>query len=103
MASALAACMGLLALGGCAMSAGTTTTATSASVPHSVPSSPATHGPLGLANPAAVACSRAGGVHRVVRQADGGEAGLCHLPSGATCEAWAFFRGQCPVQERARD
>jgi putative hemolysin len=41
--------------------------------------------PVGLANPATVACIRAGGSER----------GLCRLPDGQVCDQWAFFRGEC--------
>ncbi|MFZ9505828.1 MAG: DUF333 domain-containing protein [Burkholderiaceae bacterium] len=51
--------------------------------------------PVGLANPATVACIRAGGVAFTERAADGSERGLCRLPAGQVCDQWAFFRGEC--------
>jgi putative hemolysin len=51
--------------------------------------------PVGLPNPATVACSRAGGVPITERGPDGAERGLCRWPSGMVCDQWAFFRGEC--------
>jgi uncharacterized protein len=47
-----------------------------------------------LANPASVACVKAGGklLGREIHQS---EFGLCKLPSGKVCEEWALFRGEC--------
>jgi len=57
----------------------------------------APHAPtqVGVANPATTACIRAGGVPSTERSADGGERGLCRLPSGQICDQWAFFRAEC--------
>jgi hypothetical protein len=49
---------------------------------------------LAMSNPAAAACTRAGGTPSFV-QTDKGEQGMCSLPSGLVCEEWAFFRGEC--------
>ena len=53
-----------------------------------------------MANPAAVACVKAGG-RVVISSTTAGEQGMCHLPSGEVCDEWAFFRyqpssGKCP-------
>lgn len=49
---------------------------------------------LAMSNPAAAACTQAGGTPSVV-QTDKGEQGICTLPSGLVCEEWAFFGGEC--------
>ncbi len=54
---------------------------------------------LAMANPAAAACTQAGGTFTVVRT-DKGEQGMCTLPSGVVCEEWAFFRGECPPKKK---
>ena len=50
----------------------------------------------GIANPASVNCENLGGTLEIVTDADGGQTGMCTLPSGAECEEWALFRGECP-------
>jgi putative hemolysin len=57
--------------------------------------SPNSAKPVGVPNPATVACIRAGGIASTERAPDGGERGLCRLPSGQVCDQWAFFRGEC--------
>ena len=49
---------------------------------------------VGLANPASVACGKAGGSLEIASDASGGAIGLCHLPDGRVCEEWALFRDQ---------
>ena len=49
---------------------------------------------VALANPASVNCINAGGKLIMNRHAKG-EYGMCQLPSGAVCEEWALFRGEC--------
>ena len=51
--------------------------------------------PVGLANPATLACLRAGGSVFNERTADGAERGLCRFDAGQVCDQWAFFRGEC--------
>ena len=63
--------------------------------PAADPAPPHAAKPVGLANPATVACIRAGGVAFTERAADGSERGLCRLPAGQVCDQWAFFRGEC--------
>ncbi len=63
--------------------------------PTAAPVSPDAAKPVGLPNPATVACIRAGGIASTERGADGGERGLCRLPTGQVCDQWAFFRGEC--------
>jgi hypothetical protein len=57
---------------------------------------------LAMSNPAAAACTRAGGTPSFV-QTDKGEQGLCTLPSGVVCEEWAFFRGECPPKKKIKE
>ncbi len=74
-----------------------------AAPPAADPVSPNTAKPVGLPNPATVACIRAGGVASTERGTDGGERGLCRLPTGQVCDQWAFFRSECgstPVDRR---
>ncbi len=47
---------------------------------------------IGMANPASQYCVKLGGKLEIVKQADGGEIGMCHLPDGTTIEEWQLFR-----------
>ncbi|MEN9619014.1 MAG: hypothetical protein RL406_1251 [Pseudomonadota bacterium] len=47
-----------------------------------------------MANPASVHCINAGG-KLIIKRTPQGEVGMCQLPSGKVCEAWALFRGEC--------
>jgi uncharacterized protein len=49
-----------------------------------------------MANPASVYCVEHGGTVEIITEA-AGQVGLCKLADGSTCEEWAYFRGQCPV------
>ncbi|MFT9298529.1 MULTISPECIES: DUF333 domain-containing protein [unclassified Gluconobacter] len=50
---------------------------------------------IGLANPASVSCTKQGGTLEIVSQ-PAGQVGMCHLPSGQTCEEWSLYRDhQC--------
>ncbi len=72
----------------------TVPTATATTTPTSVPATPTEA--AGLANPASLFCEAQGG--RVdIRTESGGEVGYCAFPTGAECEEWAFFRGECAV------
>lgn len=51
-----------------------------------------------LANPASVYCGEQGGTLRI-EENEAGQYGLCTLPDGSECEEWAYFRGECPVEE----
>ncbi len=53
-----------------------------------------------MANPASVYCTENGG-KLDIRQGDGGEVGICVFSSGAECEEWAFFRGECTADGAA--
>ncbi len=54
----------------------------------------------GYATDAAVYCAITGGTYAAGSlDADGVEQGECTLVSGETCDAWAYFDGQCPTFE----
>lgn len=53
---------------------------------------------LSMKNPAAVYCTDLGYAYQIVEQEDGSQNGVCHLPDGSSCSAWAFLRGQCGVE-----
>lgn len=53
-----------------------------------------------VANPASVHCEKEGGTLEIV-DTDEGQVGMCTLPDGTECEEWAYFRGECPVDEDA--
>lgn len=48
----------------------------------------------GMANPASVACGKAGGKTEIKTDATGGQYGMCTFTNGTTCEEWALFRGE---------
>jgi putative hemolysin/predicted secreted protein len=50
--------------------------------------------PVGMANPASVACGNAGGKTEIKKDATGGEYGMCTFTNGTSCEEWALFRGE---------
>lgn len=55
-----------------------------------------TPAPVGIANPASVACVTNGGRSEIRTLSDGGQVGYCHLADGRICEEWALFRdGRC--------
>ena len=49
---------------------------------------------IGMANPASVACGKAGGITGMMKDAAGGEYGMCTFANGTSCEEWALFRGE---------
>lgn len=53
---------------------------------------------IGMANPASVNCTRAGGRLTLASQLDGSTLGMCQLPNGKQCEEWALMRGACPTR-----
>jgi predicted secreted protein/putative hemolysin len=53
-----------------------------------------TQAPAGLANPASVYCGDVGGTLEIMKDATGGEYGMCNFPNGTSCEEWALFRGE---------
>jgi putative hemolysin len=54
--------------------------------------------PLGLPNPASTYCEDQG-YKLEIRDEAGGQVGYCIFPNGATCEEWAFYRGECTMPE----
>jgi putative hemolysin len=60
------------------------------------PAPPSKLGTVTLANPASVACGKAGGKLDIVTDETGGQVGICTMPDGRQCEEWALYRsGQC--------
>jgi putative hemolysin len=66
------------------------------SVASAAPPPPPPPAKVSLANPASVACAKAGGKLAIVKDATGGDVGICTRTDGTQCEEWALFRtGQC--------
>jgi putative hemolysin/predicted secreted protein len=59
-----------------------------------VTAAPTTAASVGMANPASVACGKAGGKTEIKKDANGGEYGMCTFTNGTTCEEWALFRNE---------
>jgi len=53
---------------------------------------------LTMKNPAAVYCTDLGYEYQIVEYEDGSQNGVCHLPDGSTCSAWAFLEGRCGAE-----
>jgi C1A family cysteine protease/putative hemolysin len=53
---------------------------------------------LAMKNPAAVYCTELGYEYQIVEYEDGSQNGVCHLPDGSTCSAWAFLEGRCGAE-----
>jgi putative hemolysin len=49
----------------------------------------------GIANPASEYCVEQGGTLQIREDVNGGQYGVCILPSGTECEEWAFYNGNC--------
>lgn len=49
----------------------------------------------GMANPSATFCESKNYTYRIVTNPDGSQAGNCVFPSGASCDGWAYYRGEC--------
>jgi putative hemolysin len=54
-----------------------------------------------IANPASVSCKENNGTLVLRTDSDGGEYGVCIFSSGAECEEWAYYRGECIAQTDA--
>jgi putative hemolysin len=50
---------------------------------------------VGMANPASVYCRQIGGNITITTDAGGNQGGQCTLPTGAICEEWALYEGNC--------
>ncbi len=61
--------------------------------PTDVDAADKTAGFAAMGNPAAVHCRDMGYEYGIVH--DGGQRGICTLPDGEVCDAWAFLQGQC--------
>ena len=55
---------------------------------------------LNLANPASVYCEEQGHKLEIRKDANGDEAGFCIFEDGSECEEWAFFRGECGMDQQ---
>lgn len=51
-----------------------------------------------MANPASSHCEENGGTLEILTGSDGAQFGMCNFPDYA-CEEWAFFRGECTVDD----
>jgi putative hemolysin len=49
----------------------------------------------GIANPASVNCKESNGTLVIRTDSEGGEYGVCVFSSGAECEEWSYYRGEC--------
>ncbi|MFA5888692.1 MAG: DUF333 domain-containing protein [Candidatus Paceibacterota bacterium] len=54
---------------------------------------------VGIANPASVFCVEQGGRLDIRTDTNGGQTGFCVFEGGPECEEWAFFRGECRIDE----
>jgi putative hemolysin len=50
-----------------------------------------------IPNPASVYCKQQGNTLEIRTADDGSQSGVCIFPDGATCDEWAYFRGECGV------
>ncbi len=89
----------LLLASGCTGQQGTPATTTTP--PTAAPTPTAT--PIGMPNPASVACRDAGGTVEIRNDSAGNQYGMCVFPNGTACEEWALYRGEgCkPANESA--
>ena len=53
----------------------------------------------GIANPASVHCEENGYALEIRTAADGSQVGICKATNGKECEEWAFFRGNCTLED----
>jgi len=52
-----------------------------------------------IANPASVYCEEQKGSLEIRTDADGNHIGYC-LKDGKECEEWAFYRGECSLEQK---
>jgi putative hemolysin len=50
-------------------------------------------------SPAALYCQQQGHTYEVATREDGTQCCTCTFADGSTCDAWAYFRGECPPSE----
>ncbi len=48
-----------------------------------------------MPNPASLYCMQNGNKLKIHTATDGSQNGICVFPDGKTCDAWAYFRGEC--------
>ena len=53
-----------------------------------------------MPNPASVYCEQNGNKLEIRTAADGSQSGVCVFPDGSTCEEWAYFRGECGLEQQ---
>jgi putative hemolysin len=77
------------------------TTLTSCTPGIQAPGSIATDIPqANMPNPASLYCEQNGNTLEIQTAADGSQSGVCVFPDGATCDEWAYYRGECgPVAQ----
>jgi putative hemolysin len=54
-----------------------------------------------IANPASTYCDENGGVTQIVSNSDGSQFGMCQFDDYA-CEEWAYFNGECTLEEDSK-
>ncbi|TCM61913.1 hypothetical protein EC844_12667 [Acinetobacter calcoaceticus] len=67
-----------------------------------MPAKPDTTHSVGMANPASQYCVAQGGELQIKTNAEGGQAGYCHLADGQVIEEWTLFRSsqtECSAAE----
>lgn len=52
-----------------------------------------------IANPASTYCVEQGGTVDIRTGEDGGQIGYCVFDGDAECEEWAYFNGECTIEE----
>jgi hypothetical protein len=51
-----------------------------------------------MPNPASVYCEQQGNKLEIRTAEDGSQSGVCVIPTGSTCDEWAYFRGECGME-----
>jgi len=51
-----------------------------------------------IANPASVYCNEQAGKSEMRTDENGGVIGYCVFENGKECEEWAFYRGECKIE-----
>ena len=64
-----------------------------------IPTQPQESGP-NLANPASAYCEEQGHKLEIRKDENGNEQGFCVFEDGSECEEWAFFRGECGMEQQ---
>jgi putative hemolysin len=77
----------LMTLAACTIKNGQTPEPTLIDIPH-----------FNMPNPASVYCEQQGNKLEIKTATDGSQSGVCIFPNGSTCDAWAYFRGECGTE-----